>query len=188
VKNAGLGREIASLVLCVCIVGSTAACSGTRVVGGRPTAPPAPMSGNVDVTIALSDSFDVLPGGKCAGRHLNQGVRDGASIKVFGLTDNKPDSPFTPATASATYDENDFTRRPDDDGKFCLVHFTFVPHKPDLAGYFIEFPLGKGQRGTAYTTYFYSFWSDPIGGRGYGVFQLAEWTCADRDASPERRC
>jgi hypothetical protein len=109
-------------------------------------------------------------------------------IKVFGLTDRKADSPFVTATATATYDQDDFTRRPGDDGKYCLVQFTFVPSKPDLEGYSIEIPLARGQKGPPYTAYLDSFWSDPIGGRGYGVFHLVASTCPDDDAPPERRC
>src|SRR3712207_3802377 len=54
----------------------------------QPISPPAvtTIDNTVSVTIALADSFDVLPGGKCAGRSDNSGMRDGARAQLRGDT------------------------------------------------------------------------------------------------------
>jgi hypothetical protein len=49
--------------------------------------PPPAISGidnTVSLMMALADSFDVLPNGKCAGRSNNSGMSDGARVQLRG--------------------------------------------------------------------------------------------------------
>ena len=171
------------LLLCV-VLSIVTGCSVDRAVAGRATIPPLPPHGTVNVTMALTDSFDVLPDGKCAGRDVNGEVRDGASVDIAGMSfEGKgwSKSLVGKATISTSYDPDDFSRRPEDDGKYCLAHFAFVPTKPDPQGYNFWMPSGFMMPQD-------SFRSVPPGGRGYGDFAFVVQTCTDMDAPPERTC
>jgi hypothetical protein len=183
------------LLFCSALVTATAACSVSRSVPGVPTAPPPPTRGQVDVTIALTDSFDVLPNGGCVGRHLNAGVRNRATVEVRGMTDHGPSNLQHVTTAimvthyvdDVFYLNADGSPRPYDDGKYCVAHFTFVPVKPDAQGYDVHSQtVPSGESGFGQTLE--SYWSDVRGGRGYGSFHFVVQTCTDTDAPPERRC
>ena len=195
VENETGVRRWVTLLLCSALVAVSTACSVSRSVGGIPIAPPPPTHGQVDVTMALTDSFDVLPHGKCAGRHLNEGMRDGATVEIRGMSDHRRYSlrHVSTATMSTHYVDDVFylnadgSSRPYDDGKYCVAHFTFVPGTPDVQGYEIELPtMSSGV--SKPTQPLESFWSDVRGGRGYGSFHLVVQTCPDANDPPEQPC
>jgi hypothetical protein len=164
-------------------------CSVSRVIAGTPTAPPPPTHGQVEVTLALMDSFDVVAVGKCAGRRHNDGIHDGAVAEVRGMSDRRrvDFQQVTTATVSTSYVQNDFDQSYDGDGAYCVARFTFVPPKPDPVGYRIRFPpSSKGAPG--FGTLLWSFYSDVRGGRGFGSFHQWVQSCPGSDAPPERTC
>ena len=173
--TAGLALSMLSLVLAGCTLGST--------VEGRPTIGPLPEHGHVDVTLALTDSFDVHTDGTCAGRHVFRGVANGASVEIRG----ENSSTFVNTTVLTRYQRDATRKAPYDDGQFCIVKFTFVPVKPDPAGYFIEFPLGP-QLGYGFMITLMGESMTPPFGRGYGTYDTTIQTCTDYDAPPERPC
>lgn len=163
-------RPWATPLLCGALIVTTAACSEPRSSAGSPTAPPMPTHGQVDVTMAFTDSFNVLSDGTRAGRHLNDGVRDGATVEVYGMSHPEQVAAANMSTHyvyDLSYRNRDGGLRPNDDGKYCVARFTFVPPAPDLQGYVLQFPNNSyGAPGVQYQRE--SFWSDVIGGRGYG--------------------
>ena len=116
-----------SLLVSACPTGQPPSNAGTEASNTMPVSSPA-ISGidnTVSVTMALADSFDVLPNGKCAGRSVNIGVSDGARAQLRGDTDGG--SVWSVATAR-------IERRPpltDDDGLYCVVKVVFAPTRPD---------------------------------------------------------
>ncbi|ORA26019.1 hypothetical protein [Mycobacterium aquaticum] len=138
-------------------------------IAGTATAP-RPYSGPVDVTFAYTDSFDVLPGGKCRGRGLFAGVRDGAQLDVVSLTGY---GARATATLHVRYEE-DPARRQGDDGKFCIARFTFVtPEPPSRVGYVAEHPAGPL----------------PVIGPGVGpTFETVLSACTELNSPPEAPC
>jgi hypothetical protein len=88
----------------------------------------------IAVTWELSDSFDILPGDKCAVRSVHSGMSDGARVQFVGETVGG--SVSTTATTP-------FERRPPwtemyqgkpvliDDGLYCVVRAVFAPAIPD---------------------------------------------------------
>jgi hypothetical protein len=143
-------------------------------VAGSPSTVTETYSGPIDVVIALTDSFDVLPNGTCSGRYVFRGVADGAQVETRG----EHDFNFVTTKVATRYVVDDYTRRPEDDGKYCVVSFRFVPHPADGDGYQLQFPLPTGGYG----------FSTPFKPNGLGKVDIAIQSCADNDAPPERRC
>jgi hypothetical protein len=106
-----------------------AGCSVSRVIAGTPIAPPPPTHAQVEVSLALMDSFDVVSVAKCAGRRNNDGIYEGAIAEVRGMSDHRRFSlqQVTTATISTAYVQNDSDQSVDGDGTYCLARFTFVP-------------------------------------------------------------
>jgi hypothetical protein len=104
-----------------------------------PVPPPAVagIDNAIAVTWELSDSFDILPGDKCAGRSVNSGMSDGGRVQFVGETVGGSVS-----TTATTH----FERRPPwtemhqgkpvliDDGLYCVVSAVFAPAIPDPTG------------------------------------------------------
>jgi hypothetical protein len=167
-----------SAAVVIALSALAAGCSPARSVAGYPTPEPSPAFVSIDATMALTDSFDILPDGKCAGRNVFRGVGNGAVVEARGASGF---GPFVTTTVTTNYERNNPRRRPGgDDGRYCVVTFRFGPIKPDIEGYWVQFPLGPG-RG-------YGFMTTLTGGLGYGPYDTVIQTCADYDAPPERLC
>jgi hypothetical protein len=151
--------------------------------------PPPAVSGvdnTVSVTMALADSFDVLPNGKCAGRSVNSGVSDGARVQLRGDTDGG--SVWSVATVR-------FERRPplmhhgkpvtEDDGLYCVAKAVFAPTRPDpKSSYAIRFVGGNWHRFVQVGRAPYGQLDRP----GYGSANITVMTCRSLLDPPEKDC
>jgi hypothetical protein len=155
-------RAAASLITVGCLAVGLTGCSSLGVVRGSPTAPPA-YGGTIDVELAFTDSFDVLPDGKCEGR----------------------EGDVVATTASVGYERDTGRRRGVyDDGQYCVAKFTFTPPRPNLTGYVVWFP----PRGYVNAHGFDYGWSLSFIPTEEGTYTVVGQTCADHDAPPERTC
>jgi hypothetical protein len=109
-----------------------------RADGSLPVPPPAmsAVDRTVFVTWALEDSFDVLPGGTCAGRSTNRGMSDRARVlltgKTTGLSDETVASAFYKQTPPRMYHGKPML---DDDYRYCVITAVWSPAVPDPDGY-----------------------------------------------------
>jgi hypothetical protein len=183
------------LVVSGCSVGKSRPIVDTATPNTMPVPPPAISSidNTVTVKIALADSFDVLPNGKCAARSSNvgpksgnMGMSDGARVQLRG--DTVGGSVWSVATAQVQ-------RRPpqmshgkplvDDDGLYCVVKVVFAPTRPDpSSSYSLKFEGGD-------------WWSSIKVGRapygqldrpGYGSVSGTIMTCRSLLDPPEKDC
>ena len=163
------------MLLGSCLAAVATGCSAH--VTGAPSATTETYSGPIDVELAITDSFDVQqPAGTCSGRAVFRGIADGARVETRG----EHDFDFVTSIVATRYVENDFTRRPEDDGKFCVVTFRFTPIKADSDGYRMQFPLATG--GFGFLT------PGPFKPNGLGKVVMTIQTCTDTDAPPDRQC
>jgi hypothetical protein len=153
------------------------------------TVPPPAVSGvdnTVSVEISLADSFDVLPGGRCAGRSSNSGMSDGAKVQLRG--DTVGGSAW--ATATARFERHPFMYRgkevPEaDDGLYCNVKMVFAPSKPDPESrYSIKFVGGDWRSGVTVGRAAYGQLDRP----GYGSSRMTIQTCRSAADPPEKDC
>jgi hypothetical protein len=168
-----------------------AACStGDAQVARQPSlpVPPPAVSGidhTVTVTWSLADSFDVLPGGLCAGRGDNRGMSDGARIRLHGDTTGFTDE--TRATARFERVALSAKQALGDDGLYCVLRAVFAPTLPDPDGYSITFPgtrvrwdrMGK-PGGTPF--------GRPNSPPGYGGYNLGSQKCRSLLDPPDKPC
>lgn len=160
-------------LLGICLAVVATGCSAH--VTGAPSATTQTYDGPIDAELAITDSFDVQqPTGTCSGRAVFRGIADGARVETRG----QHDFDFVTSTVATRYVENDFTRRPHDDGKFCVVTFRFTPRKIDGDGYWMQFPLATGGYG-----FLMQFKPN-----GLGKVTMTIQTCTDTDAPPDRQC
>jgi hypothetical protein len=168
-----------------------AACSsGHASQGASPSwpVPPPAVSGidhTVIVTWQLADSFDILPGGKCAGRGSNRGMSDGARIQLQG----KITGFFDETRATASFQRRNLSAKEalGDDGLYCVLRAVFAPSMPDPEGYSVKFPgtpvkwdhLGKPGR---------TPFGRPDSPPGYGAYNLGSQTCQSLLDPPYKDC
>lgn len=178
-------RAAASLITVGCLAVGVTGCSSLGVVTGSPTAPPA-YGGPIDVELAFTDSFDVLPDGKCEGRDLFGAIVDGARVEIRKWSDRGGSEGDVVATTASVGYERDTGRRRGvyDDGQYCVAKFTFTPPRPNLTGYVVWFP----PRGYVNAHGFDYGWSLSFTPTEEGTYTVVGQTCADHDAPPERTC
>uniref|UniRef100_UPI001E59A6D7 hypothetical protein n=1 Tax=Mycobacteroides chelonae TaxID=1774 RepID=UPI001E59A6D7 len=113
-------------LLGICLTAVATGCSAQVTGALNPTTQT--YNGPIAVELALTDSFDVQQTtGTCSGRGVFRGIADGAQV----VTRGEHDFDFVTSTVATRYLENDFTRRPEDDGKFCVATFRFTPINAD---------------------------------------------------------
>ena len=169
----------------------TACSNGHLRLSPSPSLPvPPPAVSGVDHTVTVSwqlaDSFDILPGGMCAGRGPNRGMENGARIVLQGNTTGFVDE--TKATAT-------FQRRPlsqkqalEDDGLYCVLRAVFAPSVPDPDGYSVKFPgtpvhwdhLDRLRGSTPF--------GEPDKPPGYGYYNLGSQLCPSLLDPPSKDC
>jgi hypothetical protein len=152
--------------------------------------PPPSVSGvddTVSVTITLSDSFDILPDGKCAGRSDNSGMSDGARVQLRGDTVGGS----TWAIATARFERHPFMYRgkevPEaDDGLYCVLKVVFAPTRPDPKSvYSIKFVGGDWRE------HFVRVGRAPYGQLdrpGYGFASIGIQLCRSAADPPDTEC
>jgi hypothetical protein len=155
--------------------------------------PPPAVSGvdsTVSVTMAVADSFDVLPDGKCAGRSDNSGIRDGARVQLRGDTvggsvssiakvrfQNGPPIIYNGVNGHGLVD----------DGLYCIINAIFAPTRPDPDGYSIKFVGGDWRSGVRPRN---KLWMYKTIDRqpGYGSFTETYQTCRSLTDPPNKDC
>lgn len=181
-------RFVAALIT---VTGALAACSnGYAPVAASPSLPvPPPAVSAIDHTVTvtwqLADSFEILPGGKCAGRGDNRGMSDGARIQLHGNATGFVDE----TRATARFQHRSLSARESlfDDGRYCVLRAVFAPSMPDPDGYSVKFPgtpvswdhLGK-PGGTPF--------GRPDNPPGYGGYNLGSQTCGSLLDPPDKDC
>jgi hypothetical protein len=171
--------------------GMLVACSnGHSPVAASPSLPvPPPAVSAIDHTVivkwSLADSFDILSGGKCAGRGDNRGMSDGARIQLQGNTTGF----FDETRATARFHRYVLSGKEAlfDDGRYCVLEAVFAPSIPDPDGYSVKFPgtrvkqihLGK-PGGTPFGT--------PDNPPGYGSYNIGSQTCRSLLDPPDKDC
>jgi hypothetical protein len=179
----------AGLLLAACSVGHPES-TGTATSATMPVPPPAASGtdNTVSVTMALADSFDVVPDGKCAGRSDNAGMSDGARVQLRGDTDGGN----VWATATADF-ENKGPQIYDgvkghwlyDDGLYCIVKAVFAPTTPDpKSSYSIKFIGGDWLDFVQVGRAPYGQLDRP----GYGTAQITIQTCRSLLDPPDKDC
>jgi hypothetical protein len=158
--------------------GSLAGCARVGAVTGSARVGQPLYTGPVEVELAFTDSFDVLPGNKCGGRGLFAGVVDGAEVQIR-RSGHPGDDPVM-ATASTVYERDTARiRGVYDDGQYCVAKLTFITPGPSLEGYEVQFPpIRNYSMGTSERVI------PTDAGRSTFVIQ----SCTDYDAPPERAC
>jgi hypothetical protein len=152
------------------------------------TAPP-PAVSEIDHTVTvkwrLADSFDLLPGGRCAGRGDNRGMGDGARIQLQGSSSGFINE--TRATATVEREELSPKQALIDDGVYCTLRAVFSPSMPDPDGYSVKFSGTKikmANLGRPGGTRF----GRPDPPPGYGVYNVTSQLCPDLLDPPEKDC
>jgi hypothetical protein len=178
------------LVASACSTGQQELRTTRRATSSTTQAPPPAASeidNTVSVTIALADSFDVLAGGKCAGRSNNSGISDGARVQLRGDTVGGS----TWATATARVERRPVILRgkevPDaDDGLYCVVEAVFAPSRPDpQSSYSLKFVGGDWWQHIVHVgTAPYGQLDRP----GYGRTQITVQLCESPLDPPEKDC
>lgn len=166
------------------------ACANDHARLASPSLPvPPPAVSAIDHTVTvrwqLADSFDVLPGGTCAGRGLNRGMRNGARMHLQGNTTGFVDE----TRVTATLERRTLSARGalSDDGLYCVIRAVFAPALPDPDGYSIKFPgtpvkwdhLGASGRAP---------FGRPDLPPGFGSINLGSQTCPNLFDPPEKDC
>ncbi|AKS34275.1 hypothetical protein AFA91_22920 [Mycolicibacterium goodii] len=138
------------------------------------------------MTLALADSFDVLPDGRCAGRRVNNGMRDGGRVQLRSTTVGG--SVWSVASAHIEHIPPPLRHgRPlfEDDGLYCFVKAVFVPQRPDpTSTYDLKFEGGNWRGGL-------KLGRAPFGQRdrpGYGSVIATVMTCNSLQDPPEKDC
>lgn len=141
---------------------------------------------SVTLALALADSFDVLPDGKCAGRRVNNGMRDGGRVQLRSTTVGG--SVWSVASAHIEYIPPPMRHgKPlfEDDGLYCFVKAVFVPQRPDATStYDLQFEGGNWRGGL-------KLGRAPFGQRdrpGYGSVIANVMTCNSLQDPPEKDC
>jgi hypothetical protein len=152
-------------------------------------ASPAPAVSAIDHTVSvtwqLADSFDILPGGKCAERGDNRGMSDGARIQLQGSTTGFVDE----TRATARFQRRTLSAKEAlfDDGLYCVLRAVFAPSMPDPDGYSVKFsgtPVIWNRLGKPGGTPF----GRPNNPPGYGGYNLASQTCRSLLDPPDKDC
>jgi hypothetical protein len=153
------------------------ACSA---VAGQPTAPP-PYAGPIAVELAFTDSFDVLPDGKCRGRGIFRAAADQGSVDIRRTATRQSDDPGVIVPVSVRYARDGLRRGIYDDGQYCVARFVFVPSRPNLYGYRAALSSPEDPYGN---------WPLDIelGPPHDGRIRVVIQSCTDYDAPPEREC
>lgn len=133
----------------------------------------------------LADSFDVLPGGTCAGRGENRGMRNGARMHLQGDTTGFVDE----TRATATFERRALSAGEalGDDGLYCVLRAVFAPALSDPDGYSIKLPgtpVEWDHVGISGRTPF----GQPNLPPGFGSINLGSQLCPDLLDPPEKKC
>jgi len=166
------------------------ACTNDHVQLASPSLPvPPPAVSAIDRTVTvrwqLADSFDVLPGGTCAGRGENRGIRNGARMHLQGDTTGFVDE----TRATATFERRALSagEARGDDGLYCVLRAVFAPVLPDPDGYSIKIPgtpIKWDHVGASGHTPF----GHPNLPPGFGSINLGSQLCPNLLDPPEKEC
>jgi hypothetical protein len=145
----------------------------THLVDGSLSTTTETYSGPIDVTVAITDSFDIEPSGTCSGRGTFKGIADGAPVQAHGITHGH----FNFGTVTTRYEHDDYTRQKEDDGQYCVMTYSFTPDRSDPTGrYLLAMPLPGG--GWGYTT--------EIKPNSAGIVDITTSTCTELAAPPQK--
>ncbi|OCB49747.1 hypothetical protein A5721_32960 [Mycobacterium vulneris] len=162
-------------LLCGTATGVLSSCTTGEIVAGAPAAPQ-PYRGTVSVELVYTDSFDVLPAGRCRGRGNFQGVEDGADVSVWPMGGSDTS---VKTVMSVRYEDDTARRRgADGDGRYCVARFSFVTSAAPLAGYRAVLDTSG-----PLSPLLVDFTPGPD-----GVYRTVMQACADGDAPPEKPC
>jgi hypothetical protein len=179
---------VVTLLLAACSPHPGPTAAGTGPSDTMPVPPPAvsAIDNTVSVTMALADSFDVLPNDKCVGRSDNSGMSDGARVQLRGDTDGG--SVWSVATAHfERVPQRMYHGKPqmDDDGLYCVVTVVFAPTRPDpKSEYSIKFVGGDWRDFVKVGRAPYGQLDRP----GYGSESTTIVTCGSLLDPPDKDC
>jgi hypothetical protein len=186
----GLGgatlRLAAGVALLLLVATSTTACTvtGSATAVRQEFVPPDRR--HVDVSMWITDNFNILADGTCEGRAVWTGVRNGARVEVRGSMRTGKVLATASATTRYVHDSKRDPNPENHDDQYCLVTFSFVPSNPDGDGYSVRFfQAPRGVPGPFETPIHVD---GPFGGFGYGPVNGIWQSCVDYDAPPHRPC
>ena len=169
------GRAAHVALLCGVATWVLSGCMAGVVVAGEPVAPQ-PYTGEINVELAYTDSFDVLPAGRCRGRGHSQGVADGAHVTVWPMGGS---GPSVTTVMSVRYEDDPARRRgAHDDGRYCVARFSFITSEASLAGYRAVLDTSG-----PLSPLLVDFTPGPD-----GVYTAVMQACTDAHAPPEKPC